>query len=276
MKYPLFFLSILALILPGFGEESTAMQRLSVYVPPIRGILTEASQIPATPSHLLFTQADKVARVPIYRNGFSQPVELTAGVPVRISRPRLGEGYEDLLTLEIPKTWGDLLMLLEPSGPAPFKDSAVKMVEISEAVLARKHIVFFNELDNPVELTLDERNHALDAGQRVSVAVEPGRHRIFLQEIDGTRGRRYTGAVFSHEDRGNLVLIAANAHSARRMEVMSLSGLPPDAKEIHLIPEDELEELVPALPLPEPEEVELLEVPDEEAPPEEDSEIPGE
>ncbi|MCC5846053.1 MAG: hypothetical protein JJU05_17530 [Verrucomicrobia bacterium] len=201
--------------------------RARIYVPPVRGILTEDSQWAQVPSSVEVTTSEGTRSLRLSRNGYSRIFQVPPNGEVLVSRSEEGSRTATpWIQLQLNQGVREALILVEPGTEDENGRVRAKVLDVSASLFESGNTAFHNFLENPVRLTFGEQETTIEPGSHQVLELEPGRMRIFLEEIDGSGGRRYTGAVHVREDSPTLVTIQPNPTSPRRLDVNTFSGMP--------------------------------------------------
>ncbi len=221
-------------LLAGFFLHAEESISLRFFAPPIRGILTEDSQWDTLPTRLQVGAGPNAQTVRILRNGYSREIQVPKDRPIPLfaspaepdATPRsLGD------LRPIPKDWDRVLVLLASGIPDDADQLEHELIDFSQKTVPSDAHTFQNDLDNLVEIRIGPEKLFVEAGKRVSWEGEENRVRIMVMEIDGARGRRFTGAVHGSPRHGTLHLIQKNTASPRRINFRSLSMEAPTPEE---------------------------------------------
>ncbi len=201
--------------------------RARIFVPPVRGILTEDSQWAEIPSSVEVTTTDGVRTIRLSRNGYSPIFQVPPNGEVLVSRPSEDSRRSSpWIRLQLKSGVQEALILVEPGSENEHGLVHANVLDVSAPLFEDGNVAFHNFLENPVRLTFGDQEIMLPPGTHHIVDLETGRMRIFLEEIDGSGGRRYTGAVHVRADSPTLVTIRPNATSPRRLDVSTFTGMP--------------------------------------------------
>lgn len=191
-----------------------------IYVTPVRGIMTETSQLTALPTHLHCPHALESGSIRLHRNQYTSPLRLKPGSPLLLKETS-GEVY---IREEIPADWDQVLAVLHPDEPGKNGRPRVDLYPADPEQVPKGWHTFRNALGAMVEIRFGESTHVLKDGESISLKPNADRERVFIREIGVERGRLYTGAVYRVEGRGSLHILSPRPDSGRRMRMLSLTG----------------------------------------------------
>lgn len=222
------FLFILTLLIAeGTRAQVSGPVRCKIYVPAIRGILTESSKWPKMPSSVRVTTNEGTQTLRLSRNGYSEIFTLPPNSELVVSRADKNSGGNSVpwIRLTLKPEVREALILVEPGTENGEGLVNADVLDISSERFVDGNIAFHNLLKNPVSLRIGEREVELPPKEHRVLQIDDRRLRIFLEETGVPRGRRYTGAVHIRPDRPTLVTIRPNPASALRLEVQTFSGI---------------------------------------------------
>ncbi|GEM_PF-4119760 len=210
---------------PAVQSSAPGTIRVRFYIPPMRGILTEGSELPAFPPKVWVQTAQGATKLELRRNSYTQPVELETKEGVHLYRVT-PDGMKGELYVEssLPEGADYGVALLDPARTTQDGIIPFKVFPLSSSRSPAGWHTFQNDLEREVEIRIQDQIHHLAAGERISLKLEDGRQRISLMESGGKHSRRYSGAVYPQQDRGVIHIILSQPNSTRRLQVLSLAG----------------------------------------------------
>lgn len=214
-------------MLTAFGEVAEVTVR--IHAPPVRGILTQDSQWSSIPGQVWVVDGENTWPVQLQRNGYSRPFRVRASEPLFLAGSPGGSPDESpdaaahdqkpLLLATLPESASNVIITLFPGEVDDAGLMKYEILDFSPESVPNGSHVFQNLLENPLELTVGAQTHFLEPAQTITLELLEPRNRIFIQEIDGARGRRFTGAVYGNKDIGVRHLVRPHPQSARRIDL---------------------------------------------------------
>jgi hypothetical protein len=206
--------------------------RARIFVPPIRGILTENSEWAEIPNTVYVTTTEGQQTLQLSRNGYSRIFRVPPNGEVLVTRTDTRRQQSaPWIRLQLQPGIHEALILVEPGTEDDAGQVQASVLDVSTDQFENTNVAFHNFLENPVRLTISGEEVTLPANGRHLMQIEDSRIRIFLEEIDGSGGRRYTGAVHIRNDAPTLVTIRPNQASGRRLDVNTFTGLADEPEE---------------------------------------------
>ncbi|MCC5847594.1 MAG: hypothetical protein JJU29_05810 [Verrucomicrobia bacterium] len=257
-------------LLVGLSLQAEETASIRFFAPPVRGILTEGSEWESLPTRLQVGAEPNAQSVSLHRNGYSREIQVPKGrpLPLYTSAPGSEDSLRSLGELSpIPEEWDRVIVLLASGISENAEQIDHELIDFSKASVPIGSHTFQNNLDNPVEVRAETDKLFVEPGKRVTWEGESDRVRVNLVEIDGSRGRRFTGAVHGSPQHGTLHLIQKNPRSPRRINFTSLSMEAPVPEEPEAPPSEDTEE-------PRPEDAEASPTEETEEPLHEETEDP--
>lgn len=235
----LLFTLLMLLCLPIRPEEAELVP-LYLHLAPVRGILTGGSRVPGSPGWVQLAQGDQGQQMTLGRNQVSGPIRVRRGQPVTLHFAAGGQLPLVAEAVDIPEASEGVLIALQDAPEDAEFPFTQRSFAVGPTLTPPGGLAVVNLLPNLAEMQLGDREVSLDPGEARTFEDLAGRTRIFVREIDGSGGRRYTGAVIPTEGRGLLVVMQENPLSPRRIQVDSFY-LPEERTVLHLQDLDTLE-----------------------------------
>jgi hypothetical protein len=226
---------------PESGEEPPPPpvydMMLSFYVWQVRGILTDATEMPGLPTVYL-RGADGVRKVPLARGAQTPPLRYTAETPpvlfrgVPVENPEAGAPRmraEVVAELAVPADWDRALVLLFPERTDGQGRWTAGPVWNPTLELPDGGVLLVNSTPGPLVVEVEGDGTPLGAGRTLLVQGDDLPDRFRLRAYGRDRQNRprlvHTSKQLRRQGQGNVLIFYPT--SAERVRVLSLRDLEP-------------------------------------------------
>lgn len=199
--------------------------RIRIFIPPIRGILTQESTLPSFPPKVWVDTLNGPQELRLSRNSYTQSITLARAKEFSLYRID-GDGNKGELycTATLPQDADSGVALLKPGQVTKAGSIPFTIFPLNPAHTPDGWHSFHNGLEREVELRIASQTLQIPSGERIAIKLDQGRQRVFLMEHGGKHSRRYTGAVYPQQNRGVLHVIEPQDGSTRRIKLTTLGG----------------------------------------------------
>jgi hypothetical protein len=221
---------------------------LSFYISPVRGILSEDTDLPGLEAVYL-RDMHGVQQVPLARGTQTRPIRFTSdSPPVLFTAERAGEDEQGrprfrprtVAELSVPPDWDRALILLYPERRDEKGHWTAVPVWNPEMTIPEGGVLFINSTPQTLVLEADGHSRTLESGRVLSMdsrRITSERYRLRIHGIDpnGTPRVLHSSMQRRRLEAGNILVLIA--HSPRRVRVLSLRDLeapppPPEDAEV--------------------------------------------